>query len=86
MGTSDRNQEIRAQLLIELYGARPLALTSALIHRRLRRAQYDFAQDEIVRELAFLAGQQLVGKSIDPVTAEARYTITSAGVLQYENP
>lgn len=80
----DRNRDIRAQLLLELYGARPVLVTVTGLHRRLKRAQFDFSPDEIERELSFLVGQQLAQSQTSSVTGENRYGITPAGVIEHE--
>ena len=81
----DRIRNCRAQILIELYGAHPLRVSVEAMHRRLKRAQYDFSPDEIERQALFLCGQGLATDSLDPVSGTPRYAITSAGMLAHEN-
>ena len=49
-----RNQEIRKEVLLQLYGIRPLPLSPYAI---LRRAQFDFTEREIKAECEFLKHQ-----------------------------
>jgi hypothetical protein len=81
----ERIRNCRAQILIELYGAHPLRVSVEALHRRLKRAQFDFSPDEIERQALVLCGQGLASDSIDAVSGTPRYAITSAGMLTYEN-
>jgi len=80
----ERIRTIRAQILLELYGAHPLKLGVLALHRRLRRAQFDFTPDEIDRQALFLCGQQLACDVVDPTTGTPLYGITSRGMIEYE--
>lgn len=80
-----REQEIRSECLMQLYGSRPLPLAPAFIQKQARRQGYDYVGQEIIRELHFLLGQNLATSVLDPVTGETRYAITSAGILAYES-
>ena len=77
-----RNHEIRNEVLLQLYGMRPLPLSPFAIARRARRAQFDFTETEIKAECEFLAGQGLALE--DPASGETKYAITSRGILQQE--
>ena len=79
-----RNQEIRKEVLLQLYGMRPLPLSPYAIARRARRAQFDFSEAEIRAECEFLAGQGLAEVIQDPASGETKYVITSRGVLEQE--
>jgi len=79
-----RNQEIRKEVLLQLYGMRPLPLSPFSIARRARRAQFDFTEKEIKAECEFLRGQGLAEAIEDPASGEAKYAITSRGVLEQE--
>ena len=79
-----RNQEIRKEVLLQLYGLRPLPLSAHAIARRARRAQFDFTEREIEAECEFLRGQGLAGPVVDPASGERKYVITSRGVLEQE--
>jgi len=79
-----RNQEIRKEVLLQLYGMRPLPLSPFSIARRARRAQFDFTEKEIKAECEFLRGQVLAEAIEDPASGETKYAITSRGVLEQE--
>ena len=79
-----REQDIRAEILLQLYATRPLRRSAALLARQAVKAGLDFAAAEIVRECAFLVGQGLVAAETDPATGQRRYRIASAGILHYE--
>lgn len=83
-GTIERIRDIRAQILVELYGARPLSVTVTGLRRRLARAQFDFSPDEVQREISFLVGQGFAARKASGATGEGLYTITSAGILEHE--
>ena len=79
-----RNQEIRKEVLLQLYGMRPLPLSVFAISRRARRAQFDFTEREIRAECEFLKGQGLAGSVEDLASGETKYVITSRGILEQE--
>jgi len=79
-----RNQEIRKEVLLQLYGMRPVPLSPYAIARRARRAQFDFTEREIKAECEFLKGQGLAGSVEDPASGETKYVISSRGVLDQE--
>jgi len=79
-----RNQEIRTEVLLQLYGLRPAALSPYAIARRARRAQFDFTESEVRAECEFLKGQGLASTLEDPASGETKYVITSRGVLEQE--
>ena len=76
-----RNQEIRKEVLLQLYGIRPLPLSPYAI---LRRAQFDFTEREIKAECEFLKHQGLAAPIEDPATGETKYLITARGILEQE--
>jgi len=79
-----RNQEIRKEVILQLYAVRPLPLSPFAIERRARRAQFDFTEKEIRAECEFLRGQGLALAVEDPASGETKYVITSRGVLEQE--
>jgi len=79
-----RNHEIRKEVLLQLYGMRPVSLSAFSIARRARRAQFDFTEGEIKAECEFLRGQGLAGSLEDPASGETKYIITSQGVIEQE--
>jgi len=80
-----RNQEIRKEILLQLYGLRPVPLSPYAIARRAQRAQFDFTEREIKAECEFLVGQGLASTVEDPASGEVKYVITSRGVIEQEN-
>jgi hypothetical protein len=79
-----RNQQIRNEVLLQLYGMRPVPLSPFSIARRAQRAQFDFTEREIQAECEFLVGQALASSHTDPTTGETKYSITSQGILEQE--
>lgn len=79
-----REQSIRHECLLQLYGARPMAITAAHVARVAKRNGDDFLDHECEAELAFLKDQGLAEERTDPGTGETRYRLTSAGVIHYE--
>src|SRR5206468_3720469 len=63
-----RNQEIRKEVLLQLYGLRPMPLSVLAIARRARRAQFDYTEQELRAECEFLRGQGLAAAVEDPVS------------------
>jgi DNA-binding PadR family transcriptional regulator len=81
----ERNQIIRAEALLQLYGAgQRIGITAASITRQARRQGDDFAAGEIESALLFLEGQGFAEKLRNEATGEVRFKITSQGILQYE--
>lgn len=80
-----RFQQIRAEILLAAYSARPLPLSPELIRRDANNAGRDYSQLEVTREIAFLVGSGLLASVQDPATLVTRYAITPAGVANYES-
>jgi len=80
-----RPQKIRKEILMQLYGARPLALSPSLMWREARKAGLDYTEAEVRAEAAFLHGQDLAQMFTDPVSGETKYAITSKGTMAHEN-
>jgi len=80
----ERNQNIRKEVLLQLYGVRPIAKSAAFLAREAKKMGYDFRETEIVAECAFLEGEELIQKKPE-ASGEVRYAITSKGVLAFEN-
>ncbi len=80
-----RNQDIRSEVLIQLYGVRPLKASANFLAKQARKSGNDFGEVEVKAECEFLLGQELVESLESPVTGEVKYSITSKGVLAYEN-
>jgi hypothetical protein len=80
-----RQQEIRQEILLQLYNVRPIAMSAPLISRQARKAGLDYTPIEVKQECAFLVGQKLADLVIDPVSGETKFSLSSQGVLHYEN-
>ena len=82
-----RLQRIRHEVLLQLYAARPLAVTAEAIAKRAQREAdelRDLSLEEVKAELMFLRDELLVMRNID-ATGVIRYSITSKGCLLREN-
>ena len=79
-----REQSIRHECLLQLYGARPLALTPAHVARVCKRQGDDFLALEIEAELVFLKDQGFAEERTDAGTGESRFRLNSAGVIHCE--
>ena len=78
-----RNQDIRAEILLQLYAARPVALSAAAMARNSRKAGLDYTEADYNRELPVLVGSGHVGSGELP-TGEDRFFLTGKGVLDHE--
>ena len=80
-----RNQSIRHECLLQLYGAGlSIALSPAHIAKVCKREGDDFSKPEIHDALLFLKGQGFAEVVSDPGTGAQSFRITSAGVIHYE--
>lgn len=79
-----RENDIRKEVLMQLYAVRPLQLSAARLARDARKAGYNYAESEIVRELYFLTDSGLINSATQPGTTEMVYRINAAGVTHYE--
>lgn len=80
----ERNDQIRKEILFQLYAVRPLALTPDRIHRDAKKSNYDFTLREIQAELAFLLDGELVVKTTESAVTAPSYRIHALGVTHYE--
>lgn len=80
-----RAQEIRHEVLLQLYGSQVIPISIEHIKRVCRRAGFDYSETELRDALFFLRGQGLAEYVVDEATGEQRYRITSKGTLHYEN-
>lgn len=83
--TIKRIRQIRADLMLELYGAGPVQVSFELLVRRLSRVDPSVRAGEVAQQIGFLRGQGLASEHTDAITGEHRYSITSRGMLVYEN-
>lgn len=79
-----RDQEIRSDILLSLYAARPVGMSAALLRRQAHKEGLDYTETEMAREAAFLVGQGFATETVNPVTGQVVFAITSAGILQHE--
>lgn len=81
-----REQEIRSECLLQLYGAGELSRTAGSIRKAAKREDSlrDWSEDEVRRALFFLTGQGFAERIQDAATGEVRHVITSKGILEYE--
>lgn len=79
-----RNDNIRQEILLQLYGARPLARTVDFIVRESRKQGYDFTEKEVKGELQFLADENLVIWIKDAAGTGQLARIHANGVRYYE--
>lgn len=80
-----RAQEIRHEVLLQLYGSQSIPISKAHIRKVAKRGGFDYSETEVGDALFFLLGQGLAAKVQDEATGEIKYHITSHGTLQYEN-
>jgi len=78
-----REDNLRAEILLQLYGSRPLSRTAEFMARESGKNGMDFTAREIASELIFLRDEKLVADEVDPASAAKRWRITSAGVRWY---
>lgn len=79
-----RQQEIRHECLLQLYGSQRIAISPAHIRRVAQRGGFDYTETEVKDALFFLHGQGFCTKLTDPALGEIKYQITSAGSLHWE--
>lgn len=80
-----RAQEIRHEVLLQLYGSQVIPISIEHIKRVCNRAGFDYRDTEIRDAIFFLRGQGFCEYVTDEATGEQRYRITSKGTLHYEN-
>lgn len=79
-----RPDEIRKEILLQLYGCRPLTRAADRIHRDAKKEGYDYSLFEIKQELTFLSDEGLLIRITEPGTTAAVYRIHANGVRHYE--
>lgn len=84
MPANQRQNDIRKEILLQLYGVRPLQLTAARIARDAKKQGYDYNESEVNRELYFLTDSGLITSATQPGTTDLVYRIHAAGVTHYE--
>ena len=81
---SARTNDIRKEILMQLYAVRPLSLTPARLQRDARKAGYDYTVPEISAELQFLEDEECVVSEREPGQTGKLYRIAGRGVKHYE--
>ncbi len=79
-----RPDNIRKEILMQLYAARPLSISAERIARDARKAGYDFTAHEILNELIFLQDKGLVVSLNNSIGSELIFRIHALGVTYYE--
>jgi hypothetical protein len=79
-----RTQEIRYEVLLQLYGSGAIPISAEHIQKVAKRGGFDYSATEIRDQLHFLIGQEFARDIQQPGTGETRYGITSKGMLEYE--
>lgn len=79
-----RPQEIRHEILLQLYGSGAIPISVEHIRKVAARGGFKYAEQEIRDQLHFLIGQSLAQALPQSATGETRYQITSQGMLAYE--
>ncbi len=78
-----RNQDIRAEILLQLYAARPLALSAAAMARSARKSGLDHTELDYLREMPVLIDSDHVAVMESP-TGESKFSLTGQGVKDHE--
>ena len=79
-----REQQIRHECLLQLYGSKEIPISATLIHKVARREGFDYSEREIRDALFFLVGQGFCEKVREEATGEVKHRITSKGMLEWE--
>lgn len=79
-----RNEQIRKEVLFQLYAVKPLTRSAEQIERECRKQRMDFTKGEIGAELQFLADDGLLILIAEPGTTMKLYRIHANGVRHYE--
>lgn len=80
-----REEEIRHECMLQLYGSRPLGISIAHIVKQAQRGGYDYSEREIKTAITFLLDQLFAVEQRDAATGEIRFRITAKGQLHWEN-
>ncbi len=82
--SENRNENLRKEILFQLYAVRPLARSAEQIERECRKQQNFFGRQEVSSELQFLADEGLLILIAEPGTTVRLYRIHANGVRLYE--
>ena len=83
---SHRNELTRKEILLQLYGLRPMARSAEQMERECKRRGDDFTKQEIATELQFLHDEGLIFEipASGSGSTSRLYRIHSSGVRHYE--
>lgn len=76
--------EIRKEVLFQLYAVRPLTRTAEQIERECRKHQMVVGVQQVRQELQFLADEGLLILIAEPGTTVKLFRIHASGVRHYE--
>lgn len=76
--------DIRKEILFQLYAVKPMPRTAEQIERECRKQQMQINRQQITAELAFLADEGLLILIAQPGTTAKTYRIHANGVRHYE--
>lgn len=79
-----RQDEIRREILLQLYAMRPIAMSPDRMQRDAQKNGYDYTVIEMRREAQFLADEKLLIEISDPGVTAKMYRIHANGVRHYE--
>jgi hypothetical protein len=79
-----REDEIRKELLFQLYADRTLPRSAEMLARECRKQRLDFFEKEIRAELIYLADEGLITEVLMAGTGQRFYRLTSKGVNYYQ--
>lgn len=81
---SERTNDIRKEILMQLYAVRPLSLSASRLARDSKKAGYDYTEADIKREVQFLEDDHVLIGDREPGTTGKVYRISALGVTHYE--
>ena len=85
--TQPQREELRHAVREQLAAASTVALTAAMIQRRVERARmidFPFTEQDVTEALVLLIGLGQAKETPDPLGATKYYQVTAAGVLAQE--
>jgi hypothetical protein len=80
----ERRENIRKEILFQLYELRPIALSASTVARQANKAGLRFVTDEVHREMVFLKDEGLIFEIPCKGTTDFLYRIHAEGVRTYE--
>lgn len=80
----NRQDEIRKEILFQLYADRTVPRSASLITRECKKQRMDFSEREIRAEVLYLEDGKLIKQVEMPGTGEKFYRLTKEGVDHYQ--